>query len=468
MEHEPLLSGDTPPPTGCCGPRGTGYRYLILFVVSLICFGSYFAYDEIQPLESPMMLALGYTNATGEHNKFGILYSVYSFPNMILVFFGGLLGDKIGLRSAGVVFVSLVWVGSVLVALGPQLAVLKVMSPHSAYILTAFGRTVFGSGSESLNVIQTSMTSRWFAGGRELAFAMGLVLSMSRLGDFLALTLAANLAKWFGGFQYALWAGVALCTISFMSVLVYSFLDKRSERYFANRIVDPNENALNFKSVLHFDPRFWLVSIVCMCYYGGIFPFVAVCNDFLVSQYGMHPNIAGYYSGVITLASMVLSPFLGKFLDVVGRRPYFVVLGSIAVIPSHVALAFKMPYPIIPIIVIGLSFSMVPSALWPSIPIICKEKELATAFGTMAAIQNTGLTIINFGAGQIADISYRWVMLFFVLMDSIGLVFAIILIIVDKAKGGQLSSVAGRKPPSSEPIVPKSFGETPPPINYEN
>jgi len=463
MEEEKPLIGSTPKSTGLCGPTGAIYRYTVLLVVSLICFGSYFAYDEIQPLEEPMMLALGYTNVTGEHNKFGILYSVYSFPNIILVFFGGLLGDKIGLRAAGFIFVILVWIGSVLVALGPQLATMKLLAPHNAYILTAAGRTVFGSGSESLNVIQTSMVSRWFAGGRELAFAMGLVLSMSRLGDFLALALAANLAVWFGSFKYALWAGTVLCTLSFLSVIIYSLLDKRAEKFYPNRTENAEENAINFKAVLHFDPRFWLVSIVCMCYYGGIFPFVAVASDFLEKQYGYHSTKAGYYSSIITLSSMVLSPLLGKFLDVVGRRPYFVALGSIAVIPAHIALAFNMPYPIIPIIVIGLSFSIVPSALWPSIPIITKEKELATAFGTMAAIQNTGLTIINYAAGQIADYKYRYVMLFFVLMDSIGLLFAIVLIIVDRAKGGQLSSVAGKKAPMTH-----ISEETPPPINYES
>jgi len=219
-------------------------------------------------------------------------------------------------------------------------------------------------------------------------------------------------------------------------------LDKRSERHFPLRTPNPEDNELNFKTVLHFDPRFWLIAIVCMCYYGGIFPFVAIASDFLVKEYNMSTTDAGYYAAIVTLASMILSPFLGKFLDIVARRPLFVCLGSCVVIPTHLALAYKLPHPIIPIIFMGLSFSLVPAALWPSIPLITKDKEVATAFGVMAAIQNTGLAGINYVAGVIADSKwgYTYVMWFFVLMDGLGLIFAIALVIVDKAKGGRLLS----------------------------
>lgn len=63
----------------------------------------------------------------------------------------------------------------------------------------------------------------------------------------------------------------------------------------------------------------------------------------------------------------------GFFLDAVGRRPFFVLLGSACVIPAHIVLGLNLAYPIIPIVVIGLSFSMVPSALWPSVPMLVKD-----------------------------------------------------------------------------------------------
>lgn len=462
-ETSPLLnppySSEVYEKKGIFHPTRAFYRYTVLLIISLICFGSYFTYDEIEPLEDDLNRDIG-VDHDKFHAQFGLLYTVYSIPNFILVFFGGILGDKIGLRLAGLVFVSLVLSGSVVVALGPQLA--HLVGARNGFIITAAGRTLFGSGAESLNVIQSSMVSRWFAGTKELAFAMGLVLSMSRLGDFIAIFAGAKFAILFGNYKMVLWLGCMLCACSFLAVIIYGIMDKSTEKYFPNRKQDPSENAVNFKAVLYFDARFWLIAIVCMCYYGGIFPFVAVAQDFLVTRYGMGKTDAGYYASVVTAASMLLSPILGKFLDYVAHRPYFVVLGSLAVIPSHICLAFGLSYPIIPIIIMGLSFSLVPSALWPSIPLITKPKEIATAFGVMAAIQNTGLAGINYVAGQIADshFGYSYVMWFFALMDTIGLIFAIILIIVDRAKGGTLTSSDPKKsaaadniPVESDPLI---------------
>jgi len=307
------------------------------------------------------------------------------------------------------------------------------------------------------------MITRWFTGGRELAFAMGLVLSMSRLGDYIALTWTPSIADGlFGGnFIYILWIGAFLCGVSLISVIVYSLVDKATEKYFVGRTINPEENALNFKAVLKFDTRFWLVAFICMTYYGGIFPFVSICSDYLRDEYKMtNKTEIAQLSGLITLASMILSPFLGKFLDIVARRPYFVALGSLIVIPCHLWLAMLIPYPEIPIIFIGLSFSLVPSALWPSIPLLVQPSEVATAFGVMAAIQNSGLASINALSTVIEKSRFglRGAIGFFVLMDVVGLTLALILIIVDTRKGRTLITPHRKTPIEAAPIVAANEG----------
>jgi len=460
MESQPLIS-----PTSNRGireeeksffhPTRAAFRYAMLFVISSICFGSYFTYDEIQPSQYRDAFH-GYMT----QGRFGVLYSVYSIPNTILVFFGGILGDKIGLRLAGMIFVILCVVGSSVVALGSTLIGLDSsfgISPAQGFILTVVGRIVFGCGAESLNVIQNSMISRWFSGGRELAFAMGLSLSMCRLGDLFALSGTVYVYSWLGNnFNYILWLGFLLCLVALVSVIVYSIIDKATEHHFPSRVVDPSENELNFKAVLSFDLRFWLIAVVCTSYYGAIFPFIAICNNYLVqpNTYNLGASEASILSGVITLSSMFLSPFLGKFLDIVARRPYFVAIGSAAVIPAHLWLANTLPYPVIPIVIMGISFSLVPSALWPAIPLVTKPKEVATAFGVMAAIQNTGLAIINPIAGVIANSSYGYKgsMYFFVLMDCIGLFFAICLVITDLRRGKTLITPKPKDADKSEVV----------------
>jgi MFS family permease len=102
MEKQSLIQN-----VGFFHPTRRFYRYTVLAVISLICFGSYFAFDEIQPIADDLDTYLGINT-----EMFTVLYSVYSIPNMILVFFGGILGDKIGLRLAGLIFVSLTLAGS--------------------------------------------------------------------------------------------------------------------------------------------------------------------------------------------------------------------------------------------------------------------------------------------------------------------------------------------------------------------
>jgi MFS family permease len=356
------------------------------------------------------------------------------------VFFGGMLGDKIGLRLASLIFITLVVAGTTLVALGPTLAASHLIGPYFGFIVMIIGRFTFGAGAESLNVIQTSMTTRWFREGRDLAFAMGLVLSASRLGDLIALSLVAVITKAFD-FRVALWVGVVLTIMSFIAVIGYSIMDKASEKYF-NRVVDPSENDFNLRAIFHFDVRFWILSFLCMVYYSGVFPFITICNDFLHTKYGYSTQTSGYITSVVTFSSMVLSPILGKGLDLVGKRPYFLVLGSLMIFPAHLYLGLTHWIPILPIIVIGLSFSLVPSAIWPSVPLVTKEKETTTAFGLMTAIQNAGLTGMNYAAGKITDhYGYNWTMLFFTGVDLVGLALGLLLVSVDKFKGGQLSQV---------------------------
>jgi len=423
---------------GCFHPKGVGYRYTVLLVISLICFGSYFVYDEIQPIGKSIESSLHIGDS-----QFLLLYSVYSFPNMVLCFFGGILGDKIGLRVASLIFCTFCVIGAFLTALGPQLVVgfgsLSV-SPLIGYIIMVAGRVVFGIGGESLNVLQTSMVALWFRDGQALAVAMGLTLSMSRLGDFLSLALGGNLANWFGGYTATLWIGAGLMTVSLVACIVYSIMDKVAEKHFT-RVVDPSQNELNFKAVLNFDIRFWAISFLCLTYYSGVTPFIGLCSNFLQDKYGFSKTEANHYSSVTILTPMILSPFLGKLLDVLGRRPYFIILGSFFILPAHLIGAFTDWNPLIFIIPIGLSFSLVPSALWPAVPLVVNEKELSTAYGMMTAIQNAGLGLVNYVVGYLAQhVSLFWAMIFFAVMDTLGFLGGILLLVLDKRRDGVLTA----------------------------
>lgn len=243
------------------------------------------------------------------------------------------------------------------------------------------------------------MTTEWFDGTKYLAMAFGLVLAVSRLGDFLAVSIGpiianafsgTGIAEGFQGYRATLWVGAMFTGVSFAFTFIYSFADKWTANKYPKKPLAPEK--VNFFAILRFDARFWLISFITMMYYGGVTPFLAnascvsidplcsvfvsnrvVCSDFLQVKWGFAPDQAGLISSVIILASMILSPILGKVVDTVGYRPYFVVFGGLAILPAHLILGLSTFTPFLSIVIIGLSFSLVPSALWPSIPLIVDE-----------------------------------------------------------------------------------------------
>ena len=104
------------------------------------------------------------------------------------------------------------------------------------------------------------------------------------------------------------------------------------------------------------------------------------------------------------------------------------ILGSLLLIPVYLILGLTFLHPAFPIFILGISFSIVPAALWSSIPILVEEKRLGTAFGLVTLIQNIGLTAVPWLAGRITDLSggeYKNTMLLFSTLGVFGLIFSL-------------------------------------------
>lgn len=367
--------------------------------------------------------------------QFSVLYSVYSWPNVILAFFGGMLGDRFGLRISAFGFSLFVLLGTAVVAIGGMFGNFK------GWIIMVVGRVLLGIGGESLNVIQTAMMAAWFEDTTYMAMAFGLVLSASRLGDSLSISLAGPIVDAMGNYRGWLWIGTAICGASVLAVVAYIFLDRWSEKYHQKKAAAPEK--MNWTAFLRFDSRFWLISLLTMIYYAGVTPFIGQASTFLTEKYYHNNNsMAGLVSSIIIYTSMFLSPFLGRLVDHFGRRPYFILGGALFILPAHILLAWENPIskaiPILPVVMIGLSFSLVPAALWPSIPILIEEENIATAYGAMTSIQNLGLALFNLATGPLLVIGPNIFVLLFVCIDVLGIILAHVLIIMDHKKGAQL------------------------------
>ncbi|HUI63322.1 MAG TPA: MFS transporter [Bacteroidota bacterium] len=422
-------------------PHHRGYRFTVLFFVSLLTFGSYFAYDSVGAIAPTLVSALGIGR-----ESIGQMYTLYSVAAILSVFIGGLLIDKIGTRRASFLFSSLVTLGAIIVALAPSLWVLYA------------GRFIFGWGSESLVVAQSAIFARWFK-GKELALSFGIGLTISRLGTLFSFNTEALIADYFRDYRYALWAAVLFCVASLIANLVYNALDKRGEA-----VLELKEEGGGDKIVLgdikKFTSSYWFVTLLCVTFYSAIFPFTALSTDFFNSKWGL-PLTAGSEGGffsqvfynifhmfttaggtttIIIFASMVFAPVFGQVVDRYGHRASMMVLGSLLMVPAFLVMGFSMAPPVFPMITLGVAFVLVPAAMWPSIPLIVEKNRVGTAFGLTTMIQNVGLALFPWLNGYLRDATetYTASMVMFSSLGIFGLGFAFALLRADKQHGGVL------------------------------
>ncbi len=412
------------------------FRWLILLIISMLMFGSYYVYDAMSPINDYIQ-----TEMKIDNTKFGLLATFYSLPNLLfLVVVAGFLLDRIGVRKAGTLYAFLILFGSLLTTIGAG----------RSFVLMLVGRAIFGIGSEAAILVTNKVLARWFK-GRELGFAFGLNITVMRLGSILALNSAAQIADTFGSWRYALWVGTAVTLVSFLMFLVYLMIDRNVD----SAIEGGNEEKITIGDIRKLGSAFWLISFLCVTFYSAVFPFTVHATRFLQKKFNMSPAMGGRYTSYIMTASMIFTPILGLLVDKFGRRGRMMIVGSLLIIPAHLLLGLTRVHPAVGFILLGCAFSLVPAALWPAVPLLVREKFLGTAYGIIGWVQNIGLTIFPFLAGWLVDQSgddvvqgYTNMEWMFASLSIAGLVFAIMLLVVDKRHGTGLelpTSVAQAK-----------------------
>ncbi|MCK4764115.1 MAG: MFS transporter [Candidatus Aminicenantes bacterium] len=417
------------------------YRFTTLVFISLIAFGSYFAYDSIGAISPSLVEALG-----EGRDIIGSFYTAYGIAAIFSVFIGGLLVDRFGVRISSICFSTIVAAGVALVAFSDNTNIIWI------------GRFILGIGAEPLYVAMNVMIARWFK-GKELAFAFSLSLVFMRLGTIFSFNSGEAIARYFGRYQATLIAALVLCGFSLLINFVYNLLDKRGEKILKIKSESADEG-FSFSDVKKFKPSFWYVSLLCVTFYSAIFPFTALSTDFFVEKWGIMRSVeasGGFFSQVFAnflrpfdtaggitsipiVTSMVISPFVGLLVDKIGRRTTMMIIGSILIIPAHLLMGLTDLYPVIPMIILGVSFVLIPAAMWPSIPLLVKKSRTGTAFGLMTTVQLVGLAAFPLLNGILRDMteSYTASMIMFASLGFLGLIFALLLKRSDRKDGGIL------------------------------
>ena len=394
--------------------------YLALFLISLAAMASYFAYDCIGPLTPLLKDQLGFS-ATQVY----WLYSIYSIPVIIFVVLGGVLADRLGVKKASILFTAVFTLGVILTA-------------AQNFWVMLVGRFLFGIGAECYYVVMNKVLAKWFK-DKGLALAFGINLFLCRAGTYVAFFGLPWLAENFS-LTDALWIVAAINVAGLAATIIYVFIDRYGEKKKYVSFVEESDETFSLRQAIRLPLAFWVISFLCVTFYSAIFPFQAAATDFFTERYGLSNVAAARLGGTIILIAMFSTWIFGAIIDRVGKRATLMIIGSLAMIPCHVSMAYTNITPWIPMVVLGLSFSLVPAALWPALPIIVKEKQLGVAYGVIAMVQNVGLFGVPLLVGLIRDSmgTYNPAMIMFAVLGFLGLIFAIWLKLIESKGGGYL------------------------------
>lgn len=428
-------------------------RWSALILIALMMFFAYMFVDMLSPLKELLNNALGWDSST-----FGTYAASEYFLNVFCFFliFAGIILDKMGIRFTGLLSASLMVIGACIkfyamseyfvgTGLESWLGSWWVALPASAK-LSCLGFMIFGCGCEMAGTTVSKAIAKWFK-GKEMAMAMGLEMSIARLGVFAAMWLAPMVSNSFGKSVSApVLFGAVLLMIGLIFYFVFVIMDRKFDKQLeaAGELKEEaSEEEFKFSDLgkIFTSKMFWLVALLCVLYYSAIFPFQRYAPDFLNKTLGIE-NGAQLFSCFPILA-MVLTPFLGGFIDRKGKAASMLMIGSFIMIACHLSFAFVLPmFPskalaVAIIAILGVSFSLVPAALWPSVPKIIDERILGSAYCVIFWIQNWGLLLVPIVIGKVLDATggYTLPMVIFSSFGVVALLIGMLLKREDKKKG---------------------------------
>ncbi len=385
-------------------------RWIALIIVSLSMFGAYFFNYALSPVKPMLESILGWNSS-----DFGIYTSSYTWFNVFLfmLIFSGIILDKMGVRFTGITATLMMAAGT-----GLNYWALRHIFPDGAMIfgiktqviISAIGFGIFGVGTEAGGITVSKAVVKWFK-GKEMALAMGMQMSIARLGTALALGIALPLAKTYSYSSPVLLAFVFML-IALSSFIVYTFMDKKLDASIAQSNDGTTvEDAFELKDIFFIikNRGFWYIAILCVLFYSAVFPFLFYATDLMINKYHVNPNLAGSIPALLPIGTIFLTPLFGTVYDKKGKGATIMIIGSIILIIVHGVL--MIPFlsawwlAATMVIILGVGYSLVPAAMWPSVPKIIPEKQLGTAYAVIFWIQNIGLWAIPLLLGVILNIT---------------------------------------------------------------
>ncbi len=432
-------------------------RWSALILIASMMFFAYMFVDVMSPLKSLIEEKRNWDSGT-----FGTYAASEYFLNVFVFFliFAGIILDKMGIRFTGLLSAGLMVIGASIKFVGitdwfqttafcAWLDSWWVALPASAKI-ASFGFMIFGCGAEMAGTTVSKAIAKWFE-GKEMALAMGLEMAIARMGVFAVMWLAPMVSN---QFDRSVVAPVAFCTalliIGMLCYTVFVYMDRKLDKQLiaAGEMKEEKSSDEEFQirdlGKIFSSKMFWLVALLCVLYYSAIFPFQRYAPNFLEVTLNIEADAASRLFSCFPILAMILTPFLGALLDFKGKGASMLMVGAIIMIACHLSFAYLLPlFPsqglaMLLIVTLGVSFSLVPAALWPSVPKIIDAKMLGSAYCVIFWIQNIGLCLVPLLIGKVLDATkgvYTMPMVIFASFGVMAFIISLYLKVEDKRKG---------------------------------
>mgnify|MGYP005844556503 CR=1 FL=1 len=436
-------------------------RWTVLLFVSLAMFANYYFYDALSPLKGLIQEKLLWSST-----DYGFFMSAYSISNVFLLMavIGGVILDKLGIRRTGLMFTVFMVLGSALTAYGAgqtflnggpgyrfMSSVLPSLSPSLK--MMSLGFFFFGLGAETSCVVFSKAIVKWFS-GKELALALGMNISFGRLGQAAAMIISPKLATPDGDWTLAIWFGTLLLSIGLLTFIIFMVFDLQYDRRAAaTSVVEESEKfRVSDLGKIITDRSFIYIALLCVTFYSAVFPFVKYAPDLLVNKFGMSAVRAGWIVSILPFGTILFTPLFGSITDFRGKSATLMIYGSLLLVGVHLTFALTTVNPYIPMFVLGVAFSLIPAAMWPSVTKLVSESRLGSAYGLMFSVQNLGLWAFPILIGKVLDranpgatpeaiaagtavYDYTYPLLMLAGVGVLGVLFAVLLKREDKVSG---------------------------------
>lgn len=430
----------------------------MLVIVSFVMFAAYVASDNIFAVETTLKgAAYGITGS--EYSSLAGAYSIFNVYLLMLIF-GGFILDKKGIRFTGIMSAALMVLGvgmmtfsffqlQSLVASGAEMGTVNFLGDtlRTPVLPAVIGMGIYGVGAEIAGITATKAIAKWFI-GYEMALAMGLQLSLARLGTGLAYGATPAVVKLASGnVGIAVLVGLVLLAAGLVTFLFYCVYDRKLDKQLAEQGASDEgssaEDEFSFKDVVAVikNPAFWMIAFLCLLFYAAVNPFLKYSTGMMVGKFGIGETLAGLFPMILPMGCIVLTPLFGGVYDKKGHGADLMILGACLITAVHLIFAFlpdgaSPVFPILLMVFLGIGFALLPSAMWPSVAKIIPAKQLGTAMALTFYIQNIGFIFVPkaIRAIQAGTEGYFWFSIFFTCLGVCAILLSSGIKLLDKKK----------------------------------